>query len=73
MPHFVHYIAAVWLSAAPFSFDQARLIRHKERLVANGIDPSTGLFFFGICRYRTFPSFIVSSGMPLDSKAVTRL
>jgi len=35
------------------TFDQARLIRHKEYLTRNGIDPSTG--------------------MPLDSKAITSL
>ncbi|QRV74514.1 hypothetical protein RhiJN_02529 [Ceratobasidium sp. AG-Ba] len=34
------------------SFDEARFIRHKRYLAANGIDPS---------------------GMPLDSKAITRL
>jgi len=34
------------------TFDQARLIRHKQILARNGIDPT---------------------GMPLDSKAITRL
>ncbi|KAF8329458.1 uncharacterized protein EI90DRAFT_2923928, partial [Cantharellus anzutake] len=41
------------MQARGVTFDQARLIRHKEYLARNGIDPNTG--------------------MPLDSKAITRL
>jgi hypothetical protein len=51
------------------SFDQARLIRHNRILARNGIDPS-GLFGVPHVSYARPHGFL---GMPLDSKAVTRL
>lgn len=53
------------------SFDEARLRRHTRLLARNGIDP-TGKWLFRIGSGRTIfnPG---APGMPLDSKAVTRL
>lgn len=53
-----------------YSFDQARLIRHNQILARNGIDPSgvsLSRLKFGLS------DLFRSLGMPMDSKAVTRL
>ncbi|KAF8704768.1 hypothetical protein RHS03_05841, partial [Rhizoctonia solani] len=51
-------------------FDEARLIRQKRYLAANGIDPNTGSCISLLYVADGLPWI---PGMPLDSKAVTRL
>jgi hypothetical protein len=57
----------------PCSFDEARLIRQNEMLLRNGIDPSGVLSrkLWGRCVLNI--DVFVDTGMPLDSKAITRL
>jgi hypothetical protein len=57
----------------PCSFDEARLIRQNEMLLRNGIDPSGVLSRKLWGRWVLNIDVFVDTGMPLDSKAITRL
>lgn len=58
-----------------FSFDQARLIRQKREMSRNGIDPLTGEH--GISAHWASVNYLltctISTGLPTDPRAVTRL
>ena len=67
--HIVAKISDAELFGLYESFDQARLIRQNRIFARNGVDASGEIHLvFYVCTFTN-----VSTGMPMDSKAVTRL